>query len=135
MFAAPFTKRAIHVTVSSIIGYLMTPAEWGDILDLIYDLWPSRKEWPVKAADRCYRELKGQKMSTVNAAVIRLVGARPPSPASLLVTVADIAASEARYEDRVDALPGSYDPAVSLKQAAKIRGGKSWTGWLEETNR
>ena len=113
----------------------MTPDDWGDILDLIHDLWPTRKPWPVKAADRCYRQMRSQRVETVKVAVERLVGERPPSPASLQVTVADIAASEARYEDRVDALPGSYDPAVSLKRAKQIRAGKSWAGWLEDAQR
>ncbi len=113
----------------------MTPAEWVDILDLIHDLWPSRKPWPDKSSDRCYRQLKTQNAETVRTAVERLVGERPPSPASLQVKVAEVAASEARYQDRVDALPGSYDPAVSLKRSEQIRGGRSWADWLEETSR
>ena len=111
----------------------MTPAEWVDILDLIHDLWPSRKPWPDKSSDRCYRQLKNQNAVTVRTAVERLVGDRPPSPASLQVKVSEVASLEAKYEDR--ALPGSYDPAVSLKRSEQIRGGRSWADWLEETSR
>jgi len=113
----------------------MTPEEWGTILDLIHDLWPSRKRWPDKSADRCYRQLKIQKVETVKVAVERLVGERPPSPASLQVKVAEVAAGEARYEDRQAGLPGSYDPAVTLRRADDIKGGRSWQEWLEETSR
>ena len=112
----------------------MTPDEWGDILDLIYDLWPSRKRWPDKAADRCYRQLKMQKVETAKVAVERMVGERPPSPASLQVKVAEVAAAEARYEDRMAVLPGSYDPAVTKRRAELIRGDRLWQGWLEETS-
>lgn len=114
---------------------IVTPDEWGDILDLIHDLWPSRKRWPDSAADRCYRQLKSQKVETVRSAVERLAGERPPSPASLQTKVAEVAAAEVRYQDRVDALPGSYDPAVTLRRADEIRGGRSWGEWLEESNR
>ncbi len=111
----------------------MTPAEWVDILDLIGDLWPSRKPWPDKSADRCYRQLKLQKVETVRTAVERLVGERPPSPASLQVKVTEGAAVEARYGERV-LPPSAYDPAV-IEWAAEIRGGRSWQEWLEETSR
>ena len=111
----------------------MTPAEWVDILDLIGDLWPSRKPWPIKSADRCYRQLKLQKVETVRTAVERLVGERPPSPASLQVKVTEVAAVEARYGER--ALPGDVAVAEALTHSEQIRGGKSWADWLEETSR
>ena len=114
----------------------MTPAEWGDILDLIYDLWPSRKPWPDKAADRCYRQLRGFQAEMVAAAVKDLVGKHPPSPASLEERVAERAAVEAievRYP-KVVALP-DVDLEASLNAAVEIRGGGSWQEWLEETNR
>ena len=135
MFAAPFTKQIIPATAGSIIGYLMTPDEWGDILDLIGDLWPTRKPWPVKAADRCYRQMRGQRVETVRLAVERLVGDRPPSPASLQVKVAEVAAVEARYGSRVSVLPEPSDGGAALKRSVQIRGGRSWAEWLEETNR
>ncbi len=112
----------------------MTPDEWGDILDLIRDLWPSRKQWPDKAADRCYRQLKLQKVETVKLAVERLVGERPPSPASLQVKVAEVAAVEARYGGRVSVLPEPGDEGAALKRSEQIRGGRSWAEWLEETS-
>ena len=112
----------------------MTPAEWVDILDLIGDLWPSRKPWPIKAADRCYRQLKLQKVETVRTAVERLVGERPPSPASLQVKVTEVAAVEARYGNQ--ALPPSKNDPDVVDRAVRIRGKtRSWQEWLEETSR
>ncbi len=114
----------------------MTPAEWVDILDLIHDLWPSRKPWPDKAADRCYRQLRGFHAEMVAEAVKDLVGQHPPSPASLEERVAIRAAAEAIEEryPKVVALP-DVDLEASLSQAASIRGGRSWQEWLEETSR
>jgi len=112
---------------------IVTPAEWGTILDLIHDLWPSRKRWPIKSADRCYRQLRIQKVETVKAAVERLVGERPPSPASLQVKVAEVAAVEARYGE--PELPHIVYTKDGSKRAAEIRGGRSWQEWLEETSR
>ena len=111
----------------------MTPAEWVDILDLIGDLWPSRKRWPDKAADRCFRQLKLQRVETVRTAVERLVGERPPSPASLQVKVTEVAAVEARYGERV--LPSDVDVSKALTHSEQIRGELSWQEWLEETSR
>lgn len=127
--------RGFAVRLVAGNGLIVTPDEWGDILDLIHDLWPSRKSWPEKAADRCYRQLKMQKVETVKVAVERLVGERPPSPASLQVKVAEVAAVEARYGDRVFVLPSPGDEGKALKRSEQIRGGKSWQEWLEETNR
>ncbi len=114
----------------------MTPAEWVDILDLIGDLWPSRKPWPDKAADRCYRQLRGFRAEMVAEAVKDLVGQYPPSPASLEERVAERAAAEAIEEryPKVVALP-DVDLEASLSAAEKIRGGKPWQEWLEETSR
>ncbi len=117
-------------------GQTVTPAEWVDILDLIGDLWPSRKPWPDKAADRCYRQLRGFRAEMVAAAVKDLVGQHPPSPASLEERVAERAAAEAiegRYP-KVVALP-DVDLEASLSAAEQIRGGGSWSDWLEETSR
>ena len=113
----------------------MTPAEWADILDLIHDLWPSREPWPIKSADRCYRQLRGFRAEMVAEAVKDLVGQHPPSPASLEERVAERAAAEA-IEDRylkVVALP-DVDLEASLSRAASIRDGQSWQEWLEETS-
>jgi len=114
----------------------MTPAEWVDILDLIHDLWPSATRWPDTAADRCYRQLRGFRVEMVAAAVNDLVGKYPASPASLEERVAQRAAAEAiegRYP-KVVALP-DVDVEASLSAAEKIRGGGSWSDWLEETSR
>ncbi len=115
----------------------MSPAEWVDILDLIGDLWPSRERWPDKAADRCYRQLRGFRAAMVAAAVKDLVGQHPPSPASLEERVAERAAAEAiegRYP-KVVALP-DVDLEESLSQAVEIRGKtRTWQEWLEETSR
>ncbi len=114
----------------------MTPGEWVDILDLIGDLWPSRKPWPDKAADRCYRQLRGFHAEMVAAAVKDLVGLHPPSPASLEERVAERAAAEAiegRYP-KVVALP-DVDLEASLSAAETIRGEQSWQEWLKDTSR
>ena len=112
----------------------MTPSEWGDTLDLIADLWPAAKRWPDKSADRCYRQMRGFNHSTVVEAVAKLRGDYPPSPASLEVKVAELAAIEARYSDDLPVLDASYDHTKSKRRAEKIRDGKDWTGWLEEAN-
>ncbi len=120
--------------MTSMKGQIVTPAEWVDILDLIGDLWPSRKPWPDKAADRCYRQLKLQRVETVKTAVERLVGERPPSPASLQVKVTEVAAVEARYGNQ--ALPPSKNDPTVVDRAVRIRGKtRTWSEWLEETSR
>ena len=132
----PQPPAASGDTSESTVGFWGADGfTFGDILDLIHDLWPSRKEWPVKAADRCYRQMKGQRVETVRLAVERLVGERPPSPASLQVKVAEVAAVEARYGDRVAVLPEPADDGAALKRSVQIRGGRSWAEWLEETSR
>ncbi len=112
----------------------MTPSEWGDTLDLIAMLWPAAKRWPIKSADRCYRQLRGFNHATILEAVHKLRGDYPPSPASLEVKVAELAAIEARYGDNLPALDDSHDYAKSKQRAEKIRDGKDWTDWLEEAN-
>ena len=109
----------------------MTPTEWGDTLDLIADLWPAAKKWPDKSADRCYRQLRGFNHSTVIEAVAKLRGDYPPSPASLEVKVAELAAIEARYAD-LTVLDVPDDRAKAIARAEKIRGSKDWSGWLED---
>jgi hypothetical protein len=108
----------------------MTPAEWAAILDLIRDLWPSAAPWPASSADRCYRTLRGFNASTVDAAVMDLIGARSPSPAALEARVAERAAWDARYPADHPALPDSYDPAETLRAAEGIRGDLSWSEWV-----
>jgi hypothetical protein len=114
-------------------GWIVTPTEWVDVLEEIRLLWPSRPRWPDKAADRCYRQLKGFTVEMVQEAVKDLVGHYPPSPASLEERVAQRAAIEAiegRYP-KVVALP-DVDLEASLSHAESIRGkGKSWTEYLE----
>ncbi len=112
----------------------MTPTEWGETLDLIADLWPAASKWPDKSADRCYRQLRGFNHSTVTEAVAKLRGVYPPSPASLEVKVAELAAIEARYGDGLPVLDDSHDYAKSKQRAETIRDGKDWTGWLEDVN-
>ena len=109
----------------------MTPTEWADTLDVIADLWPAMSRWPDKAADRCYRQLKGFNHSTIIEAVAALRGEYPPSPASLEVKVAELAAAEARYSDRHELPDGSYEAEKSRAKAEQIRGGKSWGEYLE----
>ena len=109
----------------------MTPTEWADTLDVIYDLWPAMSRWPDKAADRCYRQLKGFNHSTIIEAVAALRGEYPPSPASLEVKVAELAAAEARYTDRRELPDGSYEAEKSRAKAEQIRDGKSWGEYLE----
>lgn len=107
----------------------MTPAEWVDILDLIADLWPVRKPWPDRAADRCYRQLRPFKFHTVQDAVRRHAGIHPPSPASLEAAVAEIAAYEYRYPD---ALPDiSRDRSAVDIAVRQMRGDQSWDEWLK----
>ncbi len=110
----------------------MTPAEWVDILDLIHDYWPTRKPWPDKSADRCYRQLRGFRTEMVAEAVKDLVGQHPPSPASLEKRVAERAAAEAIEEryPKVVALP-DVDLEASLHAAEQIRGDRSWSEWLK----
>ena len=113
----------------------MTPTEWADTLDVIADLWPAAKKWPDKSADRCYRQLRGFNHSTVIEAVAKLRGEYPPSPASLEVKVAELAAAEARYADP-HALPaGVGETEKALARAEQIRGGKSWGEYLEDSKR
>ncbi len=111
----------------------MTPAEWGDTLDLIADLWPAAKRWPDKSADRCYRQLRGFNHSTITEAVHKLRGDYPPSPASLEVKVAELAAIEARYAD-LPVLDAPDDRTKAIARAEKIRDGKDWSGWLEDVS-
>ncbi len=107
----------------------MTPAEWVDILDLVHDLWPSRKPWPDKSADRCYRQLRPFNFDTVTKAVRRHIGTHPPSPASLEAAVAEIAAHEYRYPEALPEPPRDVD-AISTA-AQEIRGDRSWSEWLK----
>lgn len=107
----------------------MTPTEWAETLDTIHAFWPSAKPWPREAVDQCYRRLRGFPAHTVNAAVERLVGERPPSPASLEAKVTELAANALRY---AEALPeSSPDRAAALEAAKRIRGELSWQEWLE----
>jgi hypothetical protein len=109
----------------------MTPTEWADVLEEIRLLWPSRPRWPDKAADRCYRQLKGFTVEMVQEAVKDLVGKYPPSPASLEERVAERAAIEAindRYTDK--ALPAPDDKVST--HAESIRGNRTWAEYLEE---
>ena len=108
----------------------MTPAEWVDVLDLIHDLWPSRKPWPDKSADRCYRQLRTFRVETVEAAIQRHVGKHPPSPASLEAAVSEVAAYEYRYSE--NALPEPPRDVDAVDSAIReIRGDGSWSQWLE----
>ncbi len=113
----------------------MTPTEWADTLDVIYNLWPAMSRWPDKSADRCYRQLKGFNHSTIIEAVAALRGEYPPSPASLEVKVAELAAAEARYSDPYVLHPDVYEAEKTRAKAEQIRGGKSWGEYLEDSKR
>ncbi len=100
----------------------MNEREWVEILGTIDLMWPDRKRWPDSAARRCYRLLAGVDEEVVHAALDRLKGPHPPSPALLEETVSVILADRA-YNRPVPELPeprGTIDHYLESVGAASL---------------